>query len=476
MPRPERVEGADDALASQLSLERELTQRILHSETFRNSQMLQQLLLYLAQNAKGGESGALKEYSIGVDALGRKADFDPKIDPIVRVQMHRLRQKLKEYYAVDGAHDPLVLEVPMGQYQPIYRRPYLAVADAAMPVEPNRQLESLKVEEQPALPLPVKVKVDAEGRRRTTAIIAYVFGAFLCGLVAALFWMRVEASFTSSRNTLSPEQKFWSQFLGNDTSPIIGYPDAVFLLDESNDLFRFRRGATDQRGSRVTADVVQEFAANPALATKAGPLYYENGYTGTGELESVAMLSSLFATLHVKPTIKSSRDITMADLEQHNVILLGSPFQNVAVAQLPNIGDYVFDNPDAHRELWRGRIIDLHPRPNEDAVYQTQRDSQTGVLRSDYGLVSFRQGVAPGLHIAILGGLDTAGTRGVTHFVASPDGAAKLADAMSSFESGKFSGFQVLLRVNLQKGYEVLDTQLITLREIQNTAIGHSNP
>lgn len=32
-----------------------------------------------------------KEYTIGVDALGRGADFDPKKDSIVRVQFHRLR-------------------------------------------------------------------------------------------------------------------------------------------------------------------------------------------------------------------------------------------------------------------------------------------------------------------------------------------------------------------------------------------------
>jgi hypothetical protein len=395
--------------------------------------------------------------------LGRRADFDPKIDPIVRVQMHRLRQKLKEYYCGEGACDALILEIPKGRYEPIFRRAQLGATGEVLTVEPDKHSTPLNKEHQVLPPL-----------RRNGAVILAVVAAFLGGFLIALFWTKAAVRFTSD-DTSDSVRAFWSQFLGNDKAPIIGYPNAVFLLDESNDLFRFRRGATDHRGSLVTPDIIQEFAANPPLATKAGSLYYENGYTGTGELESVAMLCSLFATMHVKPTIKSSRDITMTDFEQHNVILLGSPFQNPAAAQLPVIGDFVFDNPDAHRELWRGRILDLHTLPNEDAVYQTQRDPQTGVLKTDYGLISIREGVTSGFHIAILGGLDTSGTHGVTNFVLSREGVAKLKNAMSSLEAGRLSGFQVLLKIDLQKGYEVLDTQLITTHEIQNPTAGHAS-
>jgi hypothetical protein len=186
------------------------------------------------------------------------------------------------------------------------------------------------------------------------------------------------------------------------------------------------------------------------------------------------MLSSLFAKMGVKPTIKSSRDITTADLEQHSVVLLGSPFQNPAVAQLPTVGDFVFDNPEAHRELWRARILNLHARANEEAKYQTERDATTGVLKADYGLVSILQGIVPGVHIAILGGLDTTGTQGVTRFAVSPEAVTKMKDAMSSLEGGKISGFQALLKIDLEKGYEVLDTQMVTLHEMPKANAGHA--
>ena len=81
---------------------KEQVRRIVQSATFRNAATLQLLLQFLTDKAISGLADSLKEYTIGVEALGRKPDFDPKLDPIVRVQSHRLRVKLKEYYEVEG--------------------------------------------------------------------------------------------------------------------------------------------------------------------------------------------------------------------------------------------------------------------------------------------------------------------------------------------------------------------------------------
>src|ERR1700678_78389 len=94
--------------------------RILQSTTFRNATTLQQLLQFLAAKTTTGSSDVLKEYTIGVEALGRKPDFDPKIDPIVRVQSHRLRLKLKEYYDTEGRHAPVLIQSPKGHYLPTF--------------------------------------------------------------------------------------------------------------------------------------------------------------------------------------------------------------------------------------------------------------------------------------------------------------------------------------------------------------------
>jgi tetratricopeptide (TPR) repeat protein/TolB-like protein len=65
------------------------------------------------------DSGAdLKEAIVGVDVFGRAPGYDPKRDPIVRVEARRLRRKLEEYYAGIGRDDPLIVHVPTGGYAP----------------------------------------------------------------------------------------------------------------------------------------------------------------------------------------------------------------------------------------------------------------------------------------------------------------------------------------------------------------------
>ena len=268
-----------------------------------------------------------------------------------------------------------------------------------------------------------------------------------------------------------PVKAFWAGFLGDDPSPVIAYPDAVFLLDDSNDLFRFRQGASDSRGARVDPHLARQFASNPSVVAQAGPLYYENGYTGTGELQGVAMLTTLFGQMGVKATIKPSRDITPDDLKQHNVILLGSPFQNIAVAQLISGGDFTFDNPDSRREEWRAQILNAHPRADESSAYHTERDPTTQVLKTDYSLISIQPGVVLGRHIAILGGLDTKGTEGATMFATSKAGIERISKALAasgeSGANGEIPLFQALVRVRLEKGYQVLEADLMTVHKFR---------
>ena len=169
-----------------------------------------------------------------------------------------------------------------------------------------------------------------------------------------------ESSFDKSPD---PVKAFWASFLGNDPTPVIAYPDAVFLLDDTNDLFRFQRGATDFRGAPVDSHLAEQFAENPALVARAGQLYYENAYLGFGELKAVGMLSNLFGQMGMKPIVKPSREVTVDDLKQHNVIMLGSSSQNFAVAQLNTMGDFSFKSADSRKEHGGSRLLtpDLAP-------------------------------------------------------------------------------------------------------------------
>jgi len=97
-------------------------QTVLASETFTRSQQLSRLLKYLCESLLAHGADRISEYAIGTEALGRPSDFDPTQDAAVRVEMHRLRRRLREYYEAEGAVDPVRIVIPPGQYAPTVSR------------------------------------------------------------------------------------------------------------------------------------------------------------------------------------------------------------------------------------------------------------------------------------------------------------------------------------------------------------------
>src|SRR5271157_57956 len=76
---------------------------VLASPTFARAQRLVKLLEYISERHFAGRDSEVCEYSIATEVLGRPADFDPAEDAIARVEIHRLRKKLREYYASEGS-------------------------------------------------------------------------------------------------------------------------------------------------------------------------------------------------------------------------------------------------------------------------------------------------------------------------------------------------------------------------------------
>ena len=72
-------------------------QTVLQSKTFSHSPSLRQTLEFVVRSSLASSTEPIKEYAIATEVLGRTREFDPKVDNIVRVQMHRLREKLEEY-------------------------------------------------------------------------------------------------------------------------------------------------------------------------------------------------------------------------------------------------------------------------------------------------------------------------------------------------------------------------------------------
>ena len=93
-------------------------ERVVGSRSFARANQLRRLLSYLVETALAGREATLKESVIGVDVFDLPADFDPKIDPVVRMGMRRLRSRLQQYYENDGARDPILIALEPGHYAP----------------------------------------------------------------------------------------------------------------------------------------------------------------------------------------------------------------------------------------------------------------------------------------------------------------------------------------------------------------------
>lgn len=162
----------------------------MRSRSFAGAECRKRLLEYLVIQTISGQGGNLKEFNIGVQLYGRDpATYDPRIDPAVRVDIGRLRTKLKEYYETEGCADTLRIMLPKGSYGVLFEErdsnaPASAPNGSAQPLTPPSL--DLRPPEDIRLPSPTK-----------PASKPYLYAAVLVVLLAtawAIYWRSHPAS------------------------------------------------------------------------------------------------------------------------------------------------------------------------------------------------------------------------------------------------------------------------------------------
>src|SRR5262249_52884770 len=91
--------------------------------------VLADFLRFVVERHLDGKDDELKETLLAIEVFGRKPDYDPKQDSIVRTEAGPLRSKLIEYYSGEGRNDSVIIELPKGRYTPVFRITDVAVAD-----------------------------------------------------------------------------------------------------------------------------------------------------------------------------------------------------------------------------------------------------------------------------------------------------------------------------------------------------------
>jgi hypothetical protein len=259
--------------------------QIVESDTFRAAPMMRTLLTYLWNHR--GEP--LSEYAVGIDALGRPEDFDPRTDSTVRVQISRLRAKLKEFYEQPGEAFPLRLCIPIGRHD----------------------LE-WKYEE------PVRQGAGTVGSSpRPWVILAAVLVLSLSVLCIALLW-RVRSLEASAVSVAPPLPRFWQSFAAGSQPVQIVLPSPLYFF-------------WPDRGVNVRDLNVSEFPnwqSSPWLrdmASKWGPPKLSQNYVGAPEMNAGIRLLQYLHGRFGQLDVIESRKFAADSVAVRNTIFIGMP-------------------------------------------------------------------------------------------------------------------------------------------------------
>jgi hypothetical protein len=122
LPPPQTAREARGSASNAAAVRAQL-QRLLAHPLFTNSKRYPTLLSYTVEQTLRGNAAELKERTIGIEAFGRKPDYDANADPVVRIAAGEVRKRLIQYY-YDPAHaGELVIELSSGSYVPAFREP-----------------------------------------------------------------------------------------------------------------------------------------------------------------------------------------------------------------------------------------------------------------------------------------------------------------------------------------------------------------
>ena len=407
-------EASTERDALHLQIERLNGSSILHG-----SESLCKLLRYLAEHSLESPGVPLKEYQIATEVFGRSADFDPRLDSTVRVQTGRLRSKLAEYYASEGASDRTVIEIPKGSYSLTYH---------------NRA----PVEEPP--PQPVIADVPRARRPQpyplSWFLLSIVFGASIVVVIAMAvthFMMPAQPAAASSEQPAAALRTFWSGFGSGPDAPLVVYSNAEFVGRPETGLRYF----------------------NPSLDRGRQILDH---YTGVGEVMAVHELDRVFASLRQPLHIKRGRLLTWDDAKTSDLIFIGSPSENLSLRELPGTRDFVFSRKSTDPRKGDLVISNLHPGSGEQASYLASEPPVT----EDYALVALTSGLNQSRHVLILAGITTFGTQAAVEYVCRAGRLEELLSKLGPAASRQVSPFEAVLRVKVSGGVPV-QSELLAL-------------
>jgi hypothetical protein len=401
-----------------------LAGRVANSPQLQGSPKLREFLQYVVACALRKAPEEATEQQIGVHVFHRQPGYNSGDDSIVRTQARLLRTKVNAYFANEGCNEPILIEIPKGQYFPVFR-----TAGETQVEGKQWQGDSLSASsedktanaEQMKAPLPdaATTKELAHVRRRWLGYgILCAVSTLLLGLWAGYLWREHQV------HPATPElDAFWKPFYATNSALVI-YNNPTFIGNPTDGL-RFLR--QDAAGSEV------------GRTDQRQPL--DETYAGTGEVEAIHILTALFDAHGVSFTLKRSKLVTWDEARSRSLLFIGRSEPEKRLRDLqPLTQFYMTETPD-HRNY----IVNLHPHAGEPATFPMQSPTR------ETAVVALLPGLQPETRVAVFSGLSTVGTQEAVDFLTQPSSIQRLIDTVGT-DNRLLKPFEAVLRIDTSAG------------------------
>jgi len=395
----------------------------VNSHTLHGSESLCKLLRYLADHALR-HPGSLKEYQIATEVFGRPSDFDPHLDSLVRVQAGRLRTKLSEYYASEGAEDPIIVELPKGTYTLAFHQ---ASTTTKTILQNNHEAERPKIE-VPARKIP-----------RTVLVLSILLVIAVIAIAGLIYGISTHTGVAGpAERPPAAFRVFWQRFTSGPEEPWVIFSNGAFVGRAETGLRYF----------------------NPARDSRQA---IDDHYTGVGEVLAIYGLDHVFRQLQREIRVKRGSLFTLDDAQNNNLIFVGSPAENLTLLDIPSTHEFIFQRVSTGPRAGDLAVFNVHPQPEEQKMFLATPPGTP--LTEDYAIIGLVPGMNPARSLLILAGTTTIGTQAAAEYVCRQDTLEQLLLRLSVSENGEMKPFEAVLHVKVARGVPV-GTELVALRKV----------
>ena len=441
-----------------------VAQRAVRSQTFSRAAQLRAILLFIVRHAITNPDEPIPEFEIGFRVLGRRKDFNPLDDNIVRVQMGHLRRKLEQYFSTEGSEEEVIIFIPQGSYKPSFpnHAEFTNRARPAQEVLPLPVENPVSPETDPAA-LPLAVTPQRQNDPNQTSIrqlpngrwIAATFIFLALAISCIALWIEnrsLQRSLDSSDRTLGALKDepsvaaFWTDFLGSSQLTDVVTGDVAFSICQrlSGKVFPLEDYVTRDYSEQLQTPGMSSDLHNGLVVISRLDI------TSSSEFNVTRRILALDPQGH-KIHYYKARNFVADLFARDNVVLLGNGLSNPWEQPFRDRMNFVANADQFYN------VTNRTPAPGEQRVYVSSLDTKYGVVA--YLPLPDHQG-----NVLLLDGTGAESVEADGDFLLSE---SRLLSFQKLLHVNKLPYFEVLLRINLVRGTP-LDSTIVAYRTYPN--------